>query len=142
MIEKVIEGFYSQDPELLQNYHILAPCSLQQAVNDTVYRINQFIENGGKFVLTDDYYHLTHESHDTCILCAFFISVKKRGDAKVKKAFWESVDREYITHACIWEKNIRAKAFFEKNNLKFVDKVYDPELGCNYLIYKRCQQED
>ena len=124
-----ITRFYASDPQLLEQYHILAPCNIQEAVNHTVNAIEKCHQQGGATLVCKEYY-LTFINN---LLFAFFILPEYRKTHK--KEFLSLIDELGLDTACIWEKNKRGKLFFERNKFKFVERKVDTSENQIYLIY-------
>lgn len=124
-----IHRFYSSDQELIEKYHVLAPCCIQDAVNHTVAAIEGCHSSGGVTLVCKEYY-LTFLNN---LLFAFFILPQYRKTHKGE--FLMLVNELGLDTACIWEKNVRAKLFFERNKFKFVERNLDPSENQIYLIY-------
>lgn len=132
--ERAIHKFYSKDPDLINHLHVLAPTTVEKAVQHTIKKIEECKSFGARVWGSDKFYAVIGK-HDTCtILYAFFLDVDHRSKSD-KDWFLQLLKNNGVTHTCVWDRNIRAKRFFEKNNFKFVRKVFEEEENQEYCIY-------
>lgn len=137
MIKKAdIQRFYAKDADLINQFHVLAPTTLANAVEHTFKRVRECEGFGCQTTVTQNWYG-TIGKHDNCtILYAFFIDVEQRKKESVKHGFLSFLKEKGVTHACVWDRNIRAKRFFKKNNFKFVMKISDDDENQEYCVYQ------
>ncbi len=138
MIKKQdIERFYSKDNDLISTFHVLAPTSLSEAVDHTFNAIKELHREGAKTFVSQHWYATIVSEGQYTILCAFFIDCDHRKDEIIKRRFMAMLGLHKVTHACVWDRNIRAKRFFEKNNFKFVRNMFDDTEKQEYCIYEK-----
>lgn len=123
-VYSVILECYSSDANLLANYHILAPTTLEKAVNHTV----ETLKDSKVYKLTEKGefcgYISTNEV-DVKFIHGFFLMPKyrdKKSKAKFIKAMKSLVNPLIIP---IYDKNIRANRFLIENKFKFVKNLSD-----------------
>lgn len=138
MIKKAdIQRFYAKDADLINQFHVLAPTTLESAVEHTFKSIKKLQAHGAKTFVSEQWYATIITEKGYTLLVAFFIDCDLRKDEVIKARFMKFLAFHGVTHSCVWDRNIRAKRFFEKNSFKFVTKIFDDEENQEYCVYEK-----
>lgn len=138
-IQSVIERCYSNDDELLEKWHIIAPTTHRSAVLHTLsvfrksdkFKMYELFEKG-KFAG-----YIGVEETDLKYINGFFIMPKYRKKEYFEKFF--DMIRHLVGEGAyipVYAKNERAATWLAKNGCSFIKEAMDKEIGATYKVFQ------
>lgn len=132
----VIKQCYSEDPELLEKYHVLAPDTLENCSKDTYNILEKWCKDF--YIVFNDTeligYFGKHTEIDLDVLSTIYVRPKFR-KKEFMGNFWKlinnSFDKEFYTG--IYKKNTRCADFYRKFAKTEKEQMID---GKDALIFK------
>jgi N-acetylglutamate synthase-like GNAT family acetyltransferase len=140
----VIQECFATDKELIEKWHVLAPCDLESCVRKTYFDLRES-PSLKLFTLhkrTDDTDEVIgffgrEEIQDIKFLTSFFIKPKFR-NKEVLSFFWDVVGKEIGTDlfSALYSNNSRAQKFLERNGFNLIQITELPEKKEAFIYHK------